>query len=211
MSGLHVIKHPCHLCNMRDHNYLVFFLIYCTSHVIIDVILREIMIYKLLCICCCVCQSDDIKYMAASENIGTSAIASIGKVGRGGVQALGCALEAWNTVNMAAQDCPICLCPVTAEEALALCCEHWFCRDCWAGYIKSQVGLRCTSLHCTLHLSLLYTAPLSTACRMLLAKFCCCSCFCCYLLFAKDLCMYFPSYKDQPLYTVYRWCLRRAL
>ena len=45
-------------------------------------------------------------------------------------------------------DCGICLCPMEQEEAFALCCEHWFCRDCWAGHIGSRIEGRAVTICC---------------------------------------------------------------
>ena len=37
-------------------------------------------------------------------------------------------------------ECGICLDSVPAEEAYALNCKHWFCTDCWRGYLQSSIG-----------------------------------------------------------------------
>ena len=37
-------------------------------------------------------------------------------------------------------ECGICLDSVPPHEAYALTCEHWFCADCWRGYLRNAVG-----------------------------------------------------------------------
>jgi hypothetical protein len=37
-------------------------------------------------------------------------------------------------------ECGICLDNVPSEDAYALNCKHWFCGDCWRGYLRSSVG-----------------------------------------------------------------------
>ena len=38
-------------------------------------------------------------------------------------------------------ECGICLESVPAEDAYALNCKHWFCSDCWRGYLSSSIGV----------------------------------------------------------------------
>lgn len=37
---------------------------------------------------------------------------------------------------------------VGAEKAFALTCRHWFCSDCWEGYLDSQVSARSVPIRC---------------------------------------------------------------
>ena len=37
-------------------------------------------------------------------------------------------------------ECGICLDTVVATDAYALNCKHWFCGDCWRGYLQSALG-----------------------------------------------------------------------
>jgi IBR domain, a half RING-finger domain/Zinc finger, C3HC4 type (RING finger) len=43
------------------------------------------------------------------------------------------------TINTGVE-CGICLDTVPAEDAYALNCKHWFCGDCWRGYLQSAIG-----------------------------------------------------------------------
>lgn len=44
--------------------------------------------------------------------------------------------------------CGVCLDSVPGEEAFALNCRHWYCSDCWKGYIDNAVNDRSVNYHC---------------------------------------------------------------
>lgn len=50
--------------------------------------------------------------------------------------------------------CEICFSEVSSEDAFALSCCHWYCKDCWQGYLLSAVEsrdvlqIKCPSVRC---------------------------------------------------------------
>lgn len=46
-----------------------------------------------------------------------------------------------NSSSNSRVECGICLDYVPAEDAYALNCKHWYCSDCWRGYLSSSIGV----------------------------------------------------------------------
>jgi IBR domain, a half RING-finger domain/Zinc finger, C3HC4 type (RING finger) len=46
-----------------------------------------------------------------------------------------------NSSSESRVECGICLDYVPAEDAYALNCKHWYCSDCWRGYLSSSIGV----------------------------------------------------------------------
>jgi len=48
--------------------------------------------------------------------------------------------------------CQVCFEQVPADDCLALWCKHWFCKECWYGYIEGKVKERAVvPLKCPMH------------------------------------------------------------